>query len=412
MLAISTATLGTLRALTMAIAFGVVSLSYYVLSATDFALFNLLAFFLALGSSVSGPLNRAFWARDSLQNFGPASVSAAGITGLVVIVGLLLTGGAGPFRVVLAVAGGAYAIAKILERYGYGRLLVAQQSARAILPSIVFAGSEAAVVAGMWVASSRSLLLRVVLPTLLFFVTLALTSLRTILVQFWRAAKAPGASIAFAREHLISRMGARVLALGALATLAGMGERLLIRYMPLGNAKFSAAYLLVLSYSVAFQTLMSFLFDLARTNVFRDRSWQPQARRFTVLSVAVLAGIIGAAILAYPILTRLKLIPTEISQLLWAGLLMRSTALMLVLSFNVDRFQEGDLRHLALPNAIILAAAAASFYLLHHGSPQRASALILIIVCVGTTAFMGLGFFRRVGLPYGADPYRAAGDPN
>ncbi|MBA3668738.1 MAG: hypothetical protein H0W71_01520 [Sphingomonas sp.] len=381
----------------MTVTFAVLTLSYYVLTADDFALFNLLVFFFALGSALAAPLNRAFWAANSPENFGPASGATGAIVCVVVVGGLIFTGPSSSIRLVLAAAGAIYGVAKVLERYAYGRMLVAGESAWAVLPAIIFVSVEAGVVAAMWIFKSKSLLLRIIVPALLFLTVAALTRLKPLLQDFWRALRDPRASLEFARSHLISHLGAQVIAIGGLATIAGMGERLLIKYLPLATPEASAAYLLVLSYAVAFQTLSSFLFDLSRARVFRDGSWQPQARRFSLISAGLLVAVIGAAGFAYPLLRFLHVIPDGITQLLWVALLMRSSCLTLILTLNVDKFQQGTLLSLAVSNVIVLVGAVVSFGLLHEGFSQLFASLTLIGACCITTAVNGVRFFQRIG---------------
>ncbi|MEO5973500.1 MAG: hypothetical protein ABIP91_09100 [Sphingomicrobium sp.] len=392
----ATAALGIVRVLAMGISLIAVTLSYYVLSAADFGLFNLVAFFLALGTAFASPLNRAFWAADSAENFAPATISSVAIIALILALGLLVTAPAGVAYPAVAAAGVLYSVAKVVERYSYGRLLVTHDTSRALLPTVLFAACDAGVVATMWLVSSQSLVVRLALPAVVFLLLLSLTGLRAQLAEILRSLRNVGKHVAFVRRHLGSPMGLRVLALGGLATVAGMSDRLLVVYLPLPSREIEAAYLLALSYAIAFQTLMSFLFDLSRTRVYRDGKWQPEARHFTAFTAVLLIGLAGAAVVAYPLLTWSHLLPPAIGTLLWAGLLVRSAALMLVYAFNVDHFQNGDVAPLALPNLVILGGGVAALALLHAGYAQETAALILIGTGVFTSAVLALLFFRRV----------------
>lgn len=390
------AVLGTVRVLAMGASLAAVTLSYYLLSAADFGLFNLVSFFFALGSAIAAPLNRAFWAEDSGENFAPGSISTAVLVTITLAVGLLVTAPPGIAYAAVAGAGILYGVAKVIERYSYGRLLVAHQTNRALLPTLLFAVSDAGVVAAMWLASSHSLVVRLALPAVVFLLLLSLTGLRGMLTEIVRSLGNIGAHVAFVRRHLGSPTGLRVLALGGLATLAGMSDRLLVVYWPLPTRGFEAAYLLALSYAIAFQTLMSFLFDLSRTRVFRDGAWQPEARRFTRHTAALLVGLVVLGTIAYPLLTWSHLLPAMVGLPLWAGLLVRSAALMLVNMFNVDHFQRGDVLPLALPNLAILAGGAAALWLLHAGFGQTSAALLLAGIGIVTTMVLAGLFFRRV----------------
>ncbi|WP_310467834.1 hypothetical protein [Sphingomonas sp.] len=388
--------LGSVRVLAMGIALIAVTLSYYVLSPADFGLFNLVAFFLALGSAIVAPLNRAFWAADSIENYGPAAISSAAVTAIVIALGLLFTGTNGVAYPALAGAGILYGVTKVVERYGYGRLLVAHHTKLAILPALLFAAADAGVVAAMWMASLDSLIVRLALPAVVFLLVLSLSGLRGLLAEMLRSLGKVGTHVSFVRRHLGSRMGLRVLALGGIAIFAGMGDRLLVVYFPLPTREVEAAYLLALSYAIAFQTLMSFLFDLSRTRVFRDGAWQPEARHFTLCTAALLAGLVAAGSAAYPLLTWSHVLPPVIGWPLWAGLLIRSAALMLVYMLNVDHFQRGDVLPLALPNLVVLAGGVASLALLHAGYPQLWPAIILAGTSTLVTIVLSHSFLRRV----------------
>lgn len=392
------AAVGFGRGAAMALSLAALLLTFRVLSPADFALFNLVMFLLAVGSAVAAPVNREFWAGDTINRFGAATLATAAVTASILSIGLAASAVAGSVAptIPLIAAAAGYAIARTIERFGYGRLLADGRSGGAVAPILYFAICDLLVALGMWLATFESLLARIVLPPVLFLLLLTWSGYRFLLSEILPTAERIRRSAAFTRTHLTSPTGVKVIGLGIVATSAAAGDRLLVAYFPLRPEAFGAAYLLAVSYAIALQTLTAFLFDMARVRVFQDGAWKPGARSFISLCVAALVCLNLIAVVAHPLLVRLYLLPPEIGIVLWAGLLARSVAASLSYLLNVDQFQQGRLAPIAAANIAILGGGTTAFLLLQGGASQQIVGSVLIVTCLGTTAVLSWRFSRRI----------------
>lgn len=392
--------LGFFRLAAMTMTLGAVTLTYHVLSPANFALFNLATFLIAVGSALASPVNRAFWADQASANFAPATAATAAISVAAIVAGVATSIAIGraplAFFMPFVCAASVYAVGKILTGYGYGQFLIERRAALANLPIVVFALGELCAAGLIWALGADSVSLRLIFPGLLLLAVLLVSPLRPFLFQFLGAALRPRATLVFARKHIASLLGLRVAGYSILITASGMLERLLVTLFGLSEDRIAVAYLLALSYSVAFQTLAALIFDLARTHVFHDDSWQPEARKFSKSAALALGASTIAAIAVFPLLTWIGILPGLIEFTLWAGLLVRALAILMVNQFNVDHFQRGRLGPLYLPHGLILTGVLVAFWLFRLDYPQALSGLVLVSVGMLTIGAMGLAYFRRM----------------
>lgn len=380
--------LGFWRSSAMALSLGAVILTHRALTADAFALFNLLLFAIAAGSAAAAPINRAFWAADTKARFASATLGTAGIVAVAAMIGLA------PFGLAAAVAGTAYAAARTIEKFGYGRLLAVGESSKAMMPVLLFAAVDLAVAAAMVALDGSSLAIRVAAPALAYTLILAVLA-RPLISELVPTRERLVAATRFARREMASSLGFRVIGLGLLATAASSGDRLLANLVAPGDAGFTADYLLALSYAIALQTLTAFLFDLVRVRVFSDGAWKASPRRTMALLVSGLCGLALLAVASRPLLVALGLFPSVVGLALWAGLVARSVAASLTFSLNVDHYQQGRMAPLAIANLVLVAGGTLAFLLLREGSGQHLSAIILLAVSATLIAVQGWLFGQR-----------------
>lgn len=384
----------------MVISLLAVTLTYHVLSAHDFALFNMAVFLMAIGSALSQPLNRIFWAGNSEAVLPLSSGASALLTTCVVIAGMVAASMVRgyPTAVLLlgAFSAGLYGLARVLERYAYGRLLVAGFASVSVLPILSFAMVDLAAVGGMWAWGSDNVVLRMLLPSI-GFLALAMVVSRFSNLPAW-ITRVPRVSeqVSFIRENLFSVTGGRIIISGIVMAAAAMIDRAILYIFPLDSENFAAAYLLALAYTVAFQTFLYLLFDLARTHIYRDGNWQPGALHFgqIIVAVAVLATAIAAV--AYPVVVALELLPSEVSWLLWTALLARSLALAVTMVLNVDHFQEGRVRNIVVAAGIVAVGAVTGLGTLYAGKSLVEAATLMLVFSVGVIIVVAAMFLKRV----------------
>lgn len=393
------AAVGMSRSAAMGLSLASVTLTYYALTPANFTFFNLLMFLVGLGSAISTPLNRAFWASNSSSRFSPAALSSAVVSALTIFVGVMSTA---PISVswakfTICLAAILYSTGRIVERFGYGRLLTGGSGAGSIAPILYFAAADLSVAAMMWATSLDSLAVRLAAPAVLFLMALTASPARRLLSELKPTREATRAAINFGREHIISPTAIRVITVGAVATVAGAGDRLLANYLPLRWPSFEAAYLLVVSYGIALQTLSAFFFDMARTHVFHDDRWQPEAVQFSIVSTGAIIGLTLVAWFSYEPLIALKVLPRSIELLLWGGILARSCGVTLAYMYTVDRYQQGSFRSLIMADAFIAVGGTTGFALLYLGFGQEAAGAVVILTAVAVGSVLGLNFARRIG---------------
>lgn len=395
----TTFSLSLARISAMGVSLLAVSASYQVLSPRDFSLFNLAVFFIALSSAVSQPLNRVFWAGGSDKNYPFSSIASLFLTVAIVSAGILAatTIRAYPlwFSVTLGLSAACYGAARVIERYAYGRLLLSECARASVLPILLFAFVDLAVVGVMWWRGADSLVVRTLLPGVVFFAAVVLID-RMRLSPQWLSQVPSAASLKnFLAVHLFSTMGGSVLFLGALITIAGMVERVIFYFFPPSSEEFAAAYLLALAYAIGLQTLFSLLFDLARARVYRDGGWQPNARRYALNIVVSAAAVIAFAVVSYPVLVFVGLVSPQVHWSLWLAMLVRGLALALSTILNVDHFQEGRTAPIIYAASAVLLGTLASQGALSETSSQFPAALIMLTASLGVIIVVAHQFYRR-----------------
>lgn len=395
----TTLSLSLARISAMGISLLAVSATYRVLSPRDFSLFNLAVFFIALASAVSQPLNRVFWAGRADENYPFSSVASLFLTVAIVAAGTV-TGAivrAYPLGMSIAVALAAamFGAARVTERYAYGRLLVAGYARASVLPILLFALIDMVAVGAMWLSGGNSIVLRIAIPGAAFLAA-AIAIDRMRVFPRWLS-KVPSTETlkAFLVEHLFSTMGGRILFTGIILTLAGMVDRVIFYFFPSASEEFGAAYLLALAYAIALQTLLSLLFDLARTHVYRDGAWQPDARRYAGYIALAAVVVIGFAIASYPILVLAGLVSPQVHWTLWLAMLVRGLALALSTILNVDHFQEGRTAPIVNAAAVVLVGTLISQGVLRATGSQGQAASIMLAVSFGVIIVVAWHFFKR-----------------
>ncbi len=398
-LAAPAAAVGIARAAAMGLSLGAVTLTFYTLGPAAFTLFNLVMFYVALGGAVAAPLNRAFWAGNSAERYGPAWLSSAGVAVVIIGAGLALSPPAGSpvERAALVIAGIAYAAARGVERYGYGRLLTMGEGSRSATPIILFALSDAAVAAIMLLTANQSLFLRLIAPAIVFLLVLALTRRRSLLAELRPNTALLSKTSVFVREQLASPTGLKVIVFGTVVTLASASDRLLAAHLPIHPPAFGAAYLLAVSYGIALQTLSGFLFDLARIHVFHEGAWKPEARHYSLMCAGAVIGLNVLVLASYPLLLVLRLLPESVSFVLWAGILVRSASLSLVFILNVDHYQKGRFAPSIRANLLILLGGAAAFMLLNRGYTQIIAGAAMALSGGLVSVVLAWRLSRRIG---------------
>lgn len=396
----ATSALAVARVSTMAISLCAVTLTYHALNSRDFGLFNLLLLLMTVGSAISLPFNRAFWASNSGALLWLSSGASVLMTIAIVVPGVAIAMlmRAYPYSVLMfgALSAGLYATARVFERYAYGRLLISGHAAGSVQPILAFALIDVFAVSIMWVSGSTDLVLRLLVPATGFLAVAGLLSLHPTRPA-WIARVPPMAQLLrFIRVHLASPVGVRVILSGTLLTMAGMVDRAIFYLFPPASEAFGAAYLLALAYAIAFQTLLSLLFDLARTHVYRNGAWETGARRFAKRIVAAAVALAAGMAASYPIIVYVGLLPLQVDWLLWTALLARALALSASNILNVDHFQEGRLKQVMMAGVAVFAGALGGLMVLYLGGSTTLTAFLMLAVSLLVIVVLSLQFFARV----------------
>ena len=315
-------------------AFGLVALrfTYSLLPPHDFATYSLILFSLAVGSSIAAPINRSFWAHNSRELYVDSILWTWLILSTVLAV-LSATQAVRESSSILALCGCiaaacCYAFSKIVDRFMYGQVLLERGLSRALTISLLMAMTELLVVVFLHVVGVQSLYIRLLSPAILFLATMFLLSpyrpfLKEITLGFRRSFN----NRSFISGQLFTNQGLNTIGLSVLMTIAVMIDRLAITYFPFDNEQFCADYLLILSYTIALQSLLNVSIDLARKHVFRNNAWIAGANDFSRKSILFHAVACAAAIAAFPVFQACDLIPPSVSIWLWSSLVIRSIAL-------------------------------------------------------------------------------------
>ncbi|MGV3485677.1 MAG: hypothetical protein ACO1RT_14770 [Planctomycetaceae bacterium] len=390
-----------IRIATAAMGLLALKLTHAMLMPSDFATFSLVLFSVAVGSSVASPINRHFWAHNSREMY----VDAIFWTTVILSVVIALFSAAYwiycPVTLMslvgLVFAGVCYAFSKVIDRFTYGQVLLEGNISQALSVSLLTVGAELAAVSVMFRAGTESLILRLLCPVVLQLLLMALLpSNRALLRELTLGAKNAMTKYSIVGHRLAARQGLNTIALTVAITFAVMIDRLVIPYFPIGSRVESADYLLVLSYTIALQSLMNASIDLARKHVFRDQAWVIGAKGFAKKSILSLMGIGLVAIVVFPLLQFYGVIPETIECWLWAALIVRAVALLIVSYTCVDFVQIGQVERAFPPLLAMLAIIVVFLFLLGIGLKAVVAALWLILPTLLLCGRLCQRFFHRI----------------
>ncbi len=399
------------RITTAVVGLVVMKQTYDLLSSDDFARFSLILFSIAVGSAIAAPINRFFWAHNSREVYAQSVLATWVIVFSVLLACNALNAFNYPAKVltfpIISVAGCLYALSKVLERFTYGQILFEHNFARALLLPLAAALIELLVVSAMQMTKTSSLGLRFALPSVGFIAMMLVFSptrvyLRTVLTQRKGAREEEGIVV----REMRSTQGYSMIALTVLTTLAVMMDRMSLAYFPVRNAGFSADYLLVLSYAIAIQTLLSGSIDLARKHVYRNGDWVCGARVFTHRAFAFFTVTAIGAVAAFPGLQYFQFIPSSIDLALWAALVVRSITLLMLSFACLDYIQSGNVRKAFPPLLLMVSVVAGYLALLGNSESSTIAAIALMTMCVSVSLVLGVRFLNR--MPVGENGYARA----
>ncbi len=345
--AASFSTSAFLRVATAIVSLIALRVTHELLSAEDFTRYNVVLMIIAVSGALASPINRQFWANNNESSyvrsvFATIIVSALTIlAAFAVLPGDSLSDGA-PLLAGLAVL--AYSIARDFERYTYGRTMFAKSFAMGLTIPFAFAIMELLAVAVLAMLSLPVLPLRIVLPAAFFALTVIL------LQSHWSVNAALATSLrtlpdlpSFTKQVYLSPTAAMTLTFYVILTMSTMAERMVVGAFGTGEANFASDYLLMASYAIAWQTLLSAAVDLARKHVYHANAWLPAAGKATVQLVAGIAALSLGLILALPVLKLIRLMPDAVELLDWATLITKATSIVCVQIAFIDSTQQGHL---------------------------------------------------------------------
>jgi hypothetical protein len=398
-----------LRAAQMLLMLAVAKVTHARLSADDFVLFNTVLFGMGIASACFSPSLRALWRaggdRGVALHGGAVNVlvSIAVVSGVVLLNRQLFALNPLPMALGVVAAAAVYAAAKAVERMIYAFGFQRQQYRTGFGPSFVFGAAELAA-AGL-LAAPVNLIARLLAPVAVFAAAVGAGLLvrRPLLLGRVPSILAGGHRL-FRAEHL-SRAGGLSILYTVLFTTAGMLERIypgLIHPAETGgNIERVTDYLLVLSYGLAFQSLLSISVDWARPRILSGGSPRPAAGRTVVLTAGLIvgAGALGCVV-GYPLFRALHLTPSWVGPGLWSLVVARFTAQVLLYFCHVDLVVSGRLGRAAVPWALVIALQAV---LIGGQVSVRSFRGALVPIVVATTAMAAIeGFLLMRRLRAGA----------
>lgn len=368
-----------LRGAQMLLAFLILRLTYFALSAADFVLFNTALFALGLASAGYAPSLRALWRRGDAATAQTSAIVNVGLSALVALIVMLPAvarlRGMGFASLCPAVFGamlycGTRAVERTLYAYGFTR----RNYRVAFVAPGLFLLAELAVLMG-----TRSLALgsRLMVPSLLFAIMLLA------IYRHQRPGPLGRVGHFFAGEYL-NGTGLKTIGYTALFTICGIAERAypLLRGQAIVSTPDFKAYLLLLSYGVAFQSLLSISVDWARPRLTLAQD-NPSAVLVAALSMMV-ASFGFAACVGYPLFVATGLLPEWIRWPLWSLVLLRFTAQTALFCCQVDLVLSGRLVRAMVPWALLLGL---QLMLIPHDLSPAALWPVLEIVAGLTGAF-------------------------
>ncbi|MBW3654759.1 MAG: hypothetical protein KY444_01535, partial [Gemmatimonadetes bacterium] len=344
----------------------VLKVTHARLGAADFVLFNTVLFSLGVASAFFSPSLRAVW-RTGDRQVAVDGATVNVVLSLVLVVGLFLLNRTlfavhSLFMAVAITAATAlYVAAKAVERMIYAYGFQRQRYMAGFGASFLFGTAELATAA--LPAAPVNLVLRLAAPVLVFGVGVAVGSRSFGRVVLAEAAAGLGRARRLFRAEHLTRLGAMSVLYTVLFTVAGMLERIYPSLLSpaglQGDVEAVTDYLLILSYGVAFQSLLSITVDWARPRIVASGGVQPGASRTVGLAAGVIAAAGAAACVAgYPLFHELGLVPEWIGAWLWSLIIARFTAQVLLFLCHIDLVISGRLGRAAIPWAVIIAAQA------------------------------------------------------
>jgi hypothetical protein len=376
-------------------------LTYNILTPQDFANFSLVLFTFAICASLSSPINRLFWAENSPALF----VQAIRATGLIMTLGFmplslffgLQTANMPASILLLYICTAAYGVTRITERFIYGQLVFDRGISPALFFAFLFANSELIFILALYFLEIGSLAVRLMGTALvLVAIVMAVPRYRNYGLSILTKAPLDTAASTNIWTETISVRGAKMLSFSVVSTFAVMIDRVILSYLPLQNADYTADYLLVLSYTIAVQTFLCILIDMGRKHIYQNGQWVTGAWQFSSRALlSAPAAVIGLLVL-FPILRLLEIIPASIGIYLWAALLIRSACLFTVNFVFIDSIQSGRITNAIGPMLVMAMLNVGFLAMLLGGAEESAVSIVFGIAAIAITAICAIGFYRRM----------------
>ncbi len=391
----------TIRILTAALGLLAVKLTHSTLTPAGFETFSLVLFALAVGASAAAPINRHFWAANSI----PVFIDSVLWTWLTIVVVLFCfsfvaatSGGIAFVPAVAVVAIGAtYAFARTLERFVYGQVLFDVGFRQALLIPLLFAFVELIAVIVQWSFKSNSIYSRLLTPAVLFvFLFCLFKPSRFYLLKLISHGRQSLSNHLMIRNQLFSSQGVTTILYGVFTTIVIMSDRFVLGITNKGDEQFHADYLLVLSYAIAVQSLLNASLDLARKHVFQNKTWVSGAILFSRKTMLFYFGSAILLFLVFPVLQWTGAIPKSISFLLWSALITRSIAVMVIAFSCLDYVQSGKIAKAFPPLIAMIFITAVFLWLLVEKNDDALAAIFLINLAIAVSGVTYIRFNRRL----------------
>jgi hypothetical protein len=350
------------RAAQMLLMLAVLKLTHRTLGASDFIVFNAVLFGIGLASACFSPSLRVLWRTGdpnvALQG-GAANIliSAVIVGGMFLLNRVLFSEHSLSGALLVTAAAVIYAGCKAVERMIYAYGFTHRRYGAAFSAAYLFVVAE--LVVSALASTPASLATRLLVPALLFLAVVeARTALFRTVTRNGAQAVISGAARLLRTEYL-SRTGILTIGYTVIFTVAGMIERVYPSLLPPGRLAGEAGvikdYLLVLAYGVAFQSLLSIAVDWARPRIMFEDRVQPRALRTTALTIGlILAACVAGCVIGYPVFRTLGMVPRWFGPALWALILVRFTAQVILFLCQVDLVLTGRLGRASIPWVVVI----------------------------------------------------------
>lgn len=353
-----------LRGVQMLLMLAVVFLTHRGLSSAGFLVFNAVLFSMGLAAACSTPSLRALWRTGSWEVAQKAavvniSISAVFVMGVVFINQSLIEDGSGPRVFIVALCAILYCSAKAIERISFAYSFMLQEYYTAFFVVFLFVAGELFFI--VITPSPHDIGWRLAMPAVAF-----------LSISIWRVRRyikiAPVETIfrsgrrlsAFFRSEYLSWVGLLGIVYTMLFVVACMIERIYPSFvsqselMVLTNDMFKD-YLLILSYGLAFQSLLAVITDWVRSRIIIEGEIQVSAPKNIISGViiVVLTSVI-ACFIGYPILHMMKIIPDWVGLALWNLVVIRFSVQTLLFLFHLDLVLSGKLARAVISWVVIV----------------------------------------------------------